>query len=344
MKVFRMFLVMGVMLGIVACSQNVGAWEDYGYAWESPVDQISLPCVIGDADRFGEEGSIPSELPLYKMYYNPNWKGVHLATSPDGATWEYVDKVTDGRWPVVVYSAEGFGAGDAKYKMWYSAAHPASETGRQETSSFRVIESGDGLTWGEETACSDGDSQHKLVGGNGAWNTGSYGPERVFYNADGSETADPSEPMSNKYVMYYNVYGVLQEGGQSVGHSSVGLAVSADGVSWYSVGGEPVLKGSAGGVGLIEFADIARDSNGYVMNFTRTLSGSTHRIGEATSTDGVTWTVTSTDIEAVRPDDTRKPVFSLSIGYDPQSGELQMWRAVRDQTEGKVFLYYACEE
>lgn len=253
-------------------------WVDYGEVWAPDTGMISLPCVVVDPDRFGEAGSDPATAPLYKMYYSdgiyPECDAVHLATSTDGLSWSFVGAVvSQAKKPVVVYSAQGFGQGDAKYRMWFTTA--GDEESRHQTSSFKMSESVDGLNWTAPLSCVDADVETPLLAsGNSvaeanAWNRGSYGVLSVLFNPDGAAAIDADTPMNNRFVMYYNVYGIdpvsEEEGGLAVS-SSVAMAVSADGVAWLRIGEAPVLRGipSVTG-GMVSFADVVNNAGQYVI-------------------------------------------------------------------------------
>jgi hypothetical protein len=280
------------------------------------------------------------------MYYSdgvyPECTEVHLGTSPDGITWSFVGAVKeDAKRPAVVYSATGFGAGDAKYKMWYTIS--SAEEERQQTGSFKVCESVNGVAWSESATCSDADPARPLIASGtapeaqNAWNRGSYGILRVFYNSEGPATVNLGAPASNRYVMYYNVYGMdsasQQEGGPEVS-SSIAMGVSADGVAWYRVGDVPVLRGlpSIAG-GMISFGDVVRDGADYSLCYmveSMPAEGYIRKIGQAESTDGVNWSVVSKDIAVLATDDGDKGTYGLSMAIDSETGELQIWLASGD--------------
>ena len=348
----RVWLLACVVLGVAAVAKGATVWVDLGPIWAPDTGKISLPSVIVDPARFGEGGSDPDQAPLYKMYYSdgayPECDEIHLAVSPDGVTWQLVGPVLYGaKRPAVVYSAAGFGSGDSKYMIWYTIA--SDEAQRQQTGSFKVCRSADGVTWSEPEACTSADPARPLLASGtspedqNAWNRGSYGILRAFFNPQGAATVTLEAPMSNRYVMYYNVYGAdavsAQEGGLDV-TSSIAMAVSADGVAWSRVGDAPVLRGwpSVTG-GMISFADIVKQADHYELCFmveSNPTEGYIRRIGQAASTDGASWTVTSQDIAVLKTDDGEKGTYGLSMAVDPNNGELLIWLAAGDGPDREV--------
>jgi len=355
--VSRSAIVQGlaVALCVLANACAGGEWTDFGAVWSPQNGMISLQCVVVDMNRFGETGSVPSAAPLYKMYYSngvyPECKQVHFATSPDGVTWTFVAALkNEGKKPAVVYSPQGFGEGNAKYKMWHTIA--STEEERHHLSSVRVCESADGLTWSESVDCVEGDPDRPLLEPRGGpelsnvWNKGSYGVLRVLFNLDGPAAPDPAKPMANRYVMYYNAYGMdpqsEADGGPSVG-ASVALAISADGVTWYRVGDAPVLRCTPKTTGgMVSFADVVKLDGKYLMCLLtdeRPTEGIIRRIAQAESLDGVNWTVVSKDLATLKTDDGSKGSYGLSLAAEPATGTLQVWVSAGDGP-GKLAIKY----
>ena len=361
MKSTRVSLLILALLGLAtALASAEGTWVDYDTVWAPAPSAILHQSVTMDPGRFGEALSEPWTAPLYKMYYNGDiiadgeagWE-IRLATSPDGLSWTDegpIGKV--GRQPVVVYSATGFGSGDAKYRMWFGVA--ADEAQRHQTGSLRMCESSNGVTWGESVGCSDADPARPLLvsqDGYDAWNRGSYGFLRIFYNPAGPDAVDLTAPMANRYAGYYSVYGkdpVWQaESGIETGQS-VAMAVSANGIDWQRVGDTPIIRGVeniAGG--FVSFMDVVETGNGYtasILNEDSPAEGYNRRVAQAQSADGVTWTVVDQDIQVLRVSDPNKGLYGLTMAADPMTGEPQVWLSAREGENQPTLEYGRLEE
>ena len=239
------------------------------------------PTVIYDAARFGGHGLVAA----YKTWYT--WGGsLGLATSEDGITWTEVytslASLTNPHHARVLYDAGGFGGSGVYYKMWYWDTSKLYDPDL----SIRYAESADGITWSNDQGVFGGDDTYP-------WQRGSYGPVDVLYDAAGTNT--PGDPMSHKYVMYYD--------GTTGAFEQVGLAYSADGISWtrYSLD-TPVLpsgRDPSEGWGLptpwdssyVGFGTVLKDVGGtYHFWYSGGTTDMNHGIGYAWSSDGLNWT------------------------------------------------------
>lgn len=250
-----------------------------------PAQKSYYPCVIYDANTFSGHG----DSYCYKMWYS-NGSTVRLAYSNDGINW--VDQgsgdlntLTNPNHPVVLYDANGFGGG-VYYKMWYW--NSASEY----TNPIRYAESSDGVNWVNDQAITQ-DPSAPLVAGWVApyWFYSSYGAGAVLYNSAGYATINPTDPMGNKYVMYFDAasQGYAPDGTDE----GTALAFSADGIYWSRYGSEPVLTGSGGSAWDSNYAyawSVLKINGQYEMWYSGGQSGSSEGIGYAQSTDGITWT------------------------------------------------------
>ena len=191
---------------------------------------------------------------------------VHYRTSSDGYAWssESASLMSAGGAgafdeygqadPTVIYD----GTGD--WKMWYDAQKSDSTW-----YSLGYSTSADGITWSKYGAVLD-------VGAEGAWDDSFVHHPCVI--KEGST-----------YYLYYSGH----DGG---GIYHIGLATSADGISWTKYGSTPVISAGAGGT----FDDAyVRPAKPIIIGSTWYMTywgydGAISRLGLATSTDGYTWT------------------------------------------------------
>jgi hypothetical protein len=214
----------------------------------------------------------------YTMWSDTN---LQMATSADGITWTDVGTssgLTNVRHAVVRKV-------DTGYRVWYW-----NSGSLYSINDMRTATSSDGLNWTNDQAISQIGST--VVTGTSSWNRGSYGPGEVFYNPGGSASlvspVDEASVWANKYVMYYD--------GTTGGTEALGLAVSADGITWegYNAGLLPVLAGS-GGAGDWDRTYVSRctvikeNDDAYHMWYSGGDGRMDHGIGYAFSTDGISW-------------------------------------------------------
>jgi predicted GH43/DUF377 family glycosyl hydrolase len=250
--------------------------------------------------------SVIEENGKYTMW-SENATGEQMATSSDGVNWTTKGQVSGLQNPAHAVVEDTGGT----YRIWYWDQSQLYSIG-----AIRTATSTDGLTWSNDQPLTQVGST--VVTGNAGtdWNAGSYGPEDILYNPNGSssivEPVDKTSVWMNKYVMYYD--------GTTGSAEDMGLAVSNDGIHWegYDGGAAPVLDSGASGawdsgyVGYGTVIEVSPDefdlyySGGqdFVLN---------QGIGFATSTDGIDWVKS-----------TSNPVFFIKDGV--------AWRAYRTYT------------
>jgi hypothetical protein len=214
------------------------------------------------------------------MWYDDG-SGIRYTTSGDGITWSagtVCTGFTNGRHPVVAWTG-------SQYRIWYwnSAFTYGIDT-------LRTAVSTDAITWTSDTIISQVGTT-VITGTWPDWNTGSYGPCEIFYNASGSATivspVDDATVWANKYVMYYD--------GTTGGVEDVGLAVSNDGINWEGLNGgaAPVLSHGGGSTWDSDYAtmcSVQKIDGAYHMWYSGGQTSSHEGIGYAQSLDGITWT------------------------------------------------------
>ncbi len=278
----------------------VTQWTEYtaNPVFDPTTNRAYYPTVIYDADAFGHtvgdviSPSLPQTYtvaPYYKMWVatGSGGAGVQFAYSSDGATWHEFNagQALPGLDPqgyhnFVLYDPDGFGGTDYKYKIWYWDSGELYDI-----NAIRYAESQDGILWENDQPLTDADAARPIIEASG-WNRGSYGPNQVFYNPDGSSTLDDDALWNNKYVMYYN--------GTDGDHEYIGLGYSADGKAWNRYADEPILPLGPTGAWdswSISYASIVRisDAEWHMWYSGSAASGTNHGIGYAASTDGLTW-------------------------------------------------------
>jgi predicted GH43/DUF377 family glycosyl hydrolase len=143
------------------------------------------------------------------------------------------------------------------YKLWY-VADDGSNPAR-----IGLATSNNGLNWTKYGG-------NPVLSPGGGWEAGGL--------SGGSVIAD-----SGQYKLWYT-------GFDSSGVGRIGYATSPDGISWTKHGGNPVLwPGGGWDDADVMFPSVLKLGSTYHMWYEGN-DGSTHRLGHATSSDGVTWT------------------------------------------------------
>jgi hypothetical protein len=271
----------------------------------------------------------------YHMWYTDTAGGLYQVrhtTSTDGLAWS-APTVTTGLTGQPAHTVVVNVGTDASpsYRMWYGdgATWPAG------SSCLRTAESSDGLTWTNDQAIGEDPNAGLLKTDNVsdpayAWRYGTYGPGAVLYNPLGSGSLNTSDPMGNKYVMYYDQYTRYWLTGVQ---EAAGLAISVDGKTWSRYGNAPVLNASGGTMtwdGQYVYAwSVVKDASDYHMWYSGGIAGGNEGIGYAYSTDGLNWT---------------KDPLSILHRNDPS---VPAWRNIRTYTpcvlqEGSIYkMWYS---
>lgn len=235
-----------------------------------PVERAYYPSLVFDGS-------------MYYMWYDDG-SGIRYTTSPDGINWgtgTICTGLTRGRHPVVAWLG-------SQYRMWYWDSFNLFYS----INDLRTAVSTDAVTWTSDTALSQvGTSVIANDPSHTSWNSGSYGPCEVFYNASGSATivtpVDAATVWANKYVMYYD--------GTTGGLEDVGIAVSNDGINFEGLNGgvAPVLAHGGGTTWDSNYAtmcSVQKINGAYHMWYSGGQAGSNEGISYAQSPDGITWT------------------------------------------------------
>ncbi|MGD0780805.1 MAG: hypothetical protein ABR954_08560 [Dehalococcoidales bacterium] len=219
----------------------------------------------------------------YYMWYDDGG-GIRYTTSVDGISWvsgAICTGLTNARHPVVKWVGSG-------YRIWY---WDSGGNLYYSINDIRTAVSPDGITWNSDRVIAQTGGATVIAGPGPYWNNGSYGPCEVFYNPAGSGAIVPpiSAPTvwQNKFVMYYD--------GTTGSFEDIGIAVSADGITWqgYNNGAAPVLLHGGGSTWDSNYATMCsvQKINGlYHMWYSGGQSTSHEGIGYAQSLDGITWT------------------------------------------------------
>ncbi len=281
----------------------VGAWDEAG---------VSGPDVLVDGT-------------VYHMWYSGSdgdHSSIGYATSTDGAVWEthagnpVLDVGVGGVWDEAGVRGPSVFYDGRQYRMWYAGYDGAHL-------SIGYATSLDGVTWDE-------DAQNPVldVGASGLWDdAGVSSPDvlhdgtiyRMFYiGYDGDHSkigyvmglvqspmpqidqtdwvkypahTDLESPVSHPSALFsgdtYHLWYVREQESQR----SICYAQSANGVTWETYPGNPVLSdgtGEAWDGAFVSQPSVLYDGTGYHMWYAG-YDGTSMRIGYATSADGVVW-------------------------------------------------------
>ena len=269
----------------------------------------------------------------YHMWYTDTAGGVYQVrhtTSTDGLAWSAPTVATGltGQPAHTVVVNVGTDASPS-YRMWYGdgAIWPSG------SSCLRTAESSNGLTWINDQAIGE-DPNAGLLFTNDVldpaynWRYGTYGPGAVLYTPSGYGSLNTSDPMGNKYVMYYDQYTRYWLTGVE---EATGLAISADGITWSRYGNGPVLNASGGtGTWDGQYAyawSVIKDAGGYHMWYSGGIAGGNEGIGYAYSTNGLDWA--KDPLSILHRNDPSVPAWRSTRTYTPcvlQEGSIyKMW-------------------
>jgi hypothetical protein len=235
--------------------------------------------------------------------------GLETATSPDGIHWSEPAGASAGLQSsgfVAEHHAHVAKIGD-HYRVWYWDC-----CARDSMDVLRTATSTDGVTWSNDEPLQQVNG-NVITGEPGSvGNRFGLGLDAVLYNPDGADTIvtpdDPESAFENKFVGYV--------GNSTGGELSVGLAVSADGVTWqaYQGGAAPVFGPSGDGWDATHVypGTVVEAADGYHMWYSGGDGSADQGVGYAYPPDGVDWT---------RADE---PIFHVDDGED--------WRSVKAYT------------
>jgi hypothetical protein len=320
----------------LAFSPEYVTWQQYStnpvFDPPNPTENAYYPSIIFDGTT-------------YYMWYDDG-SGTRFTTSADGISWPsgaVCTGLTNARHAVVKWVG-------TEYRVWYWDSSQLYSI-----NDIRTAESLNGVAWFNDSAIAQVGGATVIAGNPDAhWNSGSYGPCDVFYNPTGSGTiitpVVAATVWQNKFVMYYD--------GTTGGLENIGVAVSADGITWrgYNDGAAPVLAHGEAltddwDYGFATFCSVQLIDGKYHMWYSGGQSTSHEGIGYAQSTDGVTWTkYTSNPIMHVsdgvqwRLDRTYTPRVlydASSFSGHGESAQLKMWYNGVDVPDGNYVLGYA---
>jgi parallel beta-helix repeat protein len=311
---------------------TVGTWTESS---ENPifagVSRAYYPCVL----HIGE---------TYHMWYTDGGYQTGYANSSDGVSWGSPIIVSGlyghpGHAVVVNIGTET----EPYYRIWYANELVWPDN----VNVIRTAESADGINWINEqpigqinNVIQENDPSEPTY----KWMFGSYGPEAVLHNPDGYQTLNETDPMGNKYVMYYDQYARtgLTEG---INEFPM-LAISVDGISWKRFTDEPLILPSGGttewDANYISAWSVLKRDDGYHMWYSGGILDRNDGIGYATSADGLNWTRC-----------TENPLLCVDDGvpwrndrtYCPcvieDGGVFKMWFAGKDTATESYRLGYA---
>jgi predicted GH43/DUF377 family glycosyl hydrolase len=254
----------------------------------------------------------------YHMWYTDLVSGLYRCghtTSADGLTWASPTIVTLGAGQPSHVVVVNIGSDTSPYyRIWYGDV----TTWPYDDSCFRTAESSDGLTWMNDQAIGQDPSARLVQVPGSEWVYGSYGPGAVLYNPSGYESLNTSDPMGNKYVMYYDQYTYPGSATTEV----TMLALSVDGINWSRWDNTPlppVINASGGSAAwdaqYVYVWSVIEDSGTYHAWYSGGIYGSQEGIGYASSSDGLNWTKDAQPIMHIS--DAGVPSWRSSRTYTP---------------------------
>jgi hypothetical protein len=266
----------GDMPAPVVAPRDYSAWIDQGIVYTAPTGDAYYPCVLYEASGF-ESASIK-----YKMWYTDGSGAAFLVTSPDGLSWSAPTAMagfSNAHHVQVLYDTNYFGLGSSgpKYRIYYWDINQLYDI-----SAIATAASTDGINWTNDSVISQDSAAQLVTGIWPSWNTGSYGPVFLFYQASAVNSGD--DPWNYSYVMYYD--------GTTGGIEQIGLAYSTDGLSWKAYAGNPILSISdnpAWDSNYTTFGTVFHDSAGFHFWYSGGILASSEGIGYAFSADGKNW-------------------------------------------------------
>ena len=276
---------LGCYTNICTAEEDFDVWEEHSgnpvmsqgtsLAWNDAA--VSSPTILRGGTTSGSAmasagPSANGSTTTYQMWFT-GWDSAAInrigyATSPDGIHWAQhsgnpvLSEGAAGAWDAYgAYNPTVIRDGST-YKIWYHG-HDGSQ------SRIGYATSPDGINWTKRpTAVLD-------LGPSGAWDTIGVGAPTVI--KDGAT-----------YKMWYEGYDGWWW--------RIGYATSTDGINWTKHSGNPVIKEGPSGSwneGHNGGPSVVKVGSAYHMLFAGNDADGTPRIAYATSTDGVSWTVSA---------------------------------------------------
>ncbi|MFP4005209.1 MAG: hypothetical protein ACLFUR_00620 [Candidatus Hadarchaeia archaeon] len=222
----------------------------------------------------------------YQMWYTDKEAGEYVikkTTSNEGVSWSEAISCEGlaGQPNHSVVTNTGT-ENSPRFRVWYSDASswPYNEN------SFRTAVSTDGVKWENDVQC-----ENLFDGGDtGEWYS-SYGSGDIIYNPEEHEGIDHSDPMGNKFVLYYDIatQNVVDPNESEV----TALAYSDDGIHWHRYGNKPIIQSGENGTWDDNYTyvrGVIETQNGYEAWYSSGAKGSNEGIGHLTSKNGIEWT------------------------------------------------------
>lgn len=231
----------------------------------------------------------------------------HWSRSAHNPGLQPVESTWEGIWtlgPTVHYNSSA-----DIYQMWYAGIGDGGFGGEPQ-SGIGYAESSDGQQWERPTS-----SPVLDVGESGTWDEEAVSLPSVI-SIDG------------EYKMWY-------VGVSDALTMAIGLATSADGISWIKSSANPVLVGGEVGSwdsGGVRDPTVIFHGGAYRMWYSN--EGEILRIGTATSPDGITWTKLNEPVLEPGPSDSwdHQGLFGPTVFYNQEEGRYEMWYAAWEGT------------
>lgn len=190
----------------------------------------------------------------------------------------------------------------------------------------------DGITWVQDQALTQDPTLKLITGTPGAWNSGTWGFQKAFYNPEATNIG--SNPFDYTYTAYYDA-------NTGTTYQTTGIAYSLDGKHWFNNQSSPVLNRTTGDANAWDFytasfGSFLKDSSGVFHAWYsggRTAGGYTDNfgIGYASSPDGLVWTK-----------DSSNPIFTVLDGRTYRD-ERCYTPSVVDDGVGTLYMIYTAQ-
>lgn len=286
-----------------AAAQTSTVAKTQGTTWvEFPLNPVNDP-----SDGRAYYPTVVLDEGTYKMWFSGTSAGgfgIEMATSQTGLIWSEPVDASDG---LASFSHHAHVEKiEDHYRIWYWDCCQ-----RDDISVLRTAVSQDGTTWTDDQPLQQVEGDVITGEPGSVWNRFGLGLEDVIYNPDGAdeivEPDDPESVFANRFV------GIVSN--SNGGQTFVGLAVSADGVTWeaYDDGAAPILapSGDDWDATHVYPGTFAKAADGFHMWYNGGDGTTAHGVGYAYSSNGVDWE---------RADE---PIFHVSDGQEWRAGETE---------------------